>query len=211
MPGLRERKAADLKLRIVELLTEALDHRTFDEISVEELCDAAMISRVTFFRYFPTKDALLAYHHSVWIYGLKADCLLRRIEGLAALRHLFTEFGRSFNRHTNLFAYFFTLNEHVSRGGVRPELTAAERLALHPDGSTLGLAITPSLREFLDRHVEVARAAGEIRTDVPAGTESLLFGALVNGSGLLGMRIDPARPGDAFELTFTSLLDLLKP
>jgi hypothetical protein len=128
-----------------------------------------------------------------------------------ALRKLFAELGASFNRCTNLFAYYFSLSLHVSRGGMRPELTAAERLALHPDGSTQGLEITSSLGEFIERHVEIARAAGEIRMDQSAEAQALLFGAVINGAGWVGMRIDRARPGDAFERTFNSLLELLQP
>jgi AcrR family transcriptional regulator len=210
-PGIRERRAADLKLRIVDLVTEALESRTFNEVTVDELCERALTSKVTFFRYFSTKEALLAYHNSVWTYRMKAHCLLSDLRGVAALRHLFLSLGESFNRNTNLFAYFFTLSQHLSSGGDRPVLGPAERLVLHPDGSTLGLEITSSLGDFIQHHVAAARGSGEIRTDLSWESQVSLFGALLNGSGLLGMRIDPTRPGDTFETTFTPLLALLQP
>jgi len=210
-PGLRARKAADLKLRLVAWLTDALRERTFDEIGVEQMCDATMISKVTFFRYFPTKDALLAYHNGVWTYRLKAECLLGGLEGVPALRLLFERMGESVDANVNLFSYFFNLERHLLRGGSRPELSAAERLAIHPDGSTLDLEITPSFGEFINRHVQAARAAGEIRTDVPTESQTLLVGAVLNGSGLVGARIDPEHPGAAFATAFETLLILLRP
>jgi len=195
----------------VELVTEALRDRPFDEITVEELCEGAMISRVTFFRYFPTKDALLAYHNGVWTYRVKTECLLAGLEGMEALRLLFDRLSRSFDENTNLFSYFFSLDRILAAGGSRPVLGAAERLALHPDGSTLEMQITPSLGEFIGVHVERARAMGEIRTDLPADAQELLIGAVLNGSGLVGARVDPLRPGAAFGATFETLMTLLKP
>jgi AcrR family transcriptional regulator len=46
-PGLRERKAAELKIRLVDLLTEELREKGFHEVSVEDLSDKALISKVT--------------------------------------------------------------------------------------------------------------------------------------------------------------------
>ncbi|MBX3131407.1 MAG: TetR family transcriptional regulator [Polyangiaceae bacterium] len=211
LPGLRERKAARLKIQLVDLLTKELQHRGFHEIGVEELCEKAMISKVTFFKYFPTKDALLWYHSTVWIYRIKADCLLKGLEGIAALRFLFNDMAAHFNEHINLFGYYFSVNSLQVSGEVRPLLSDAEKLVLYPDGSTLGLGINYSLGEFFRHHVRKARKAGDIRTDMTVETQAVLFGSLFQGAGLVGLRIDPARPGDNFHTTFNAILRLLKP
>ncbi len=210
-PGLRERKAAQLKIGLVDLLTKELQKRGFHEIGVEELCEKAMISKVTFFKYFPTKDALLWYHSTVWIYSVKADCLLKRLEGIAALRFLFNDMAMHFNEHINLFGYYFSVNSMQISGELRPLLSDAEKLALYPDGSTVGLDINYSLGEFFRGHVLKARKAGDFRTDMTAESQAILFGSLFQGSGMVGLRIDPARPGDTFHTTFNAILKLLKP
>jgi AcrR family transcriptional regulator len=159
-PGLRERKAAELKIRLVDLLTEELREKGFHEVSVEDLSDKALISKVTFYRYFPTKDALLWFHDSVWTYRVKAECLLKGLEGVEALRFLFRDMARELDRNVNLFAYFFGISSLLIEGEERVELTDAEKLVLHPDGSTLGLEINYSLGHFFRTHVERARRRG---------------------------------------------------
>lgn len=210
-PGLRARKAADLKIRLVDLLTEELEHKGFHEVRVEDLCERVMISKVTFFRYFPTKDSLLWYHDSVWTYRVKAECLLKGLEGVDALRFLFRDMAWHINRHGNLFAYFFGISSLLIEGEERVELTDAEKLAIHPDGSTLDFDINYSVGDFFRTHIRRAREEGEIRSDLPVETQTLLFGALFNGSALVGLRVSPERPGDVFETTFEALVGLLSP
>lgn len=210
-PGLRERKAAELKIRLVDLLTEELREKGFHEVSVEDLSDQALISKVTFYRYFPTKDALLWFHDSVWTYRVKAECMLKGLEGVEALRFLFREMARELDRNVNLFAYMAGISSYLIEGAERVELTDAEKLVLHPDGSTLELEINYSLGHFFRTHVERARQAGELRTDLPAENQALLFGALFSGSTLVGLRTAPDRPGEVFLVNFEALLGLLTP
>jgi AcrR family transcriptional regulator len=210
-PGLRERKAADLKIRLVDLLTEELQQKGFHEVRVEDLCEKAMISKVTFFRYFPTKDALLWYHDSVWTYRVKAECLMEGLEGLDALRFLFRDMALHFNRHVNLFAYYFGISSLLIEGEERVELTDAEKLAIHPDGATLDFEINYSVGDFLRSHLERAREAGDVRTDLSLEEQTLLLGAIFNGSALVGLRVSPERPGDVFDTTFETLVALFTP
>jgi AcrR family transcriptional regulator len=195
----------------VDLLSEELHQKGFHEVRVEDLCEKAMISKVTFFRYFPTKDALLWYHDSVWTYRMKAECLLEGLDGVDALRFLFEDMAWHLNRHVNLFAYFFGVSSLLIEGEERVHLTDAEKLMIHPDGSTLEFDINYSLGDFLRTHVDRAREAGDFRTNLPAETQALLLGALFNGSALVGMRVSPERPGDIFEANFEALVNLFTP
>ena len=61
LPSLRERKKAATKER---LYFEALDlfrHKGFAATTIEEIAEAAEVSKGTFFNYFPAKEALLHY------------------------------------------------------------------------------------------------------------------------------------------------------
>jgi AcrR family transcriptional regulator len=55
-PGLRERKRRETKLRIEDCGTELILDRGFDQVTLEEICEKAGISRRTFFNYFESKD-----------------------------------------------------------------------------------------------------------------------------------------------------------
>lgn len=55
--SLREQKRLETRLRIEDAATQLVDERGFAAVTVEEICEAAGISRRTFFNYFDSKDS----------------------------------------------------------------------------------------------------------------------------------------------------------
>ena len=60
-PGLRERKKAKTRAAIQEHALRLFHEKGYDQTTVEQIAEAAEISPSTFFRYFPTKDAVVVY------------------------------------------------------------------------------------------------------------------------------------------------------
>ena len=58
-PGLRERKKARLRERILQTSVELFETRGYQQTRVADIVEALEISQPTFFRYFPSKDAVL--------------------------------------------------------------------------------------------------------------------------------------------------------
>ena len=58
-PGLRERKRLKTQRRLREEALRLFMTQGFDETTVEEIAEAAEVSPSTFFRYYPTKEAVL--------------------------------------------------------------------------------------------------------------------------------------------------------
>ncbi|MCA9717486.1 MAG: TetR family transcriptional regulator [Myxococcales bacterium] len=56
LASLRDRKLRMTRTHLAELALTLLLERGFDEVTVDELAEAAGISRRTFFRYFPSKE-----------------------------------------------------------------------------------------------------------------------------------------------------------
>lgn len=54
--GLREQKRLATKRRIEDAATRLVDESSFDEVTIEQICEAAGISRRTFFNYFSAKE-----------------------------------------------------------------------------------------------------------------------------------------------------------
>jgi AcrR family transcriptional regulator len=58
-PGLRERKKARLRQQIVTTALRLFCKRGYENTRVDDICEILEISQPTFFRYFPSKDAVL--------------------------------------------------------------------------------------------------------------------------------------------------------
>ncbi|WP_376794420.1 TetR family transcriptional regulator [Thermogemmatispora sp.] len=58
-PGLRQRKKRLLQEAIEEAALKLFVQRGYEETSIQDIAEAVMISPRTFFRYFPSKEAVL--------------------------------------------------------------------------------------------------------------------------------------------------------
>jgi AcrR family transcriptional regulator len=207
--GLRERKAAKLKLLLVDILTEELKSQGFQEINVEKLSEKAMISKVTFYNYFPEKDDILRFFISIWVYRLIIDCHRLDKQGLSALKFIFEDMAASMNENPNLYRNMLGLLSRKGKYEYVQELTLAERAALYPDKRLHTIEVKLSLGHFLQAQCALAMEQGEINTSLSKEDVSLLIGSLMHGSCILGFRVDPANPGQSCLDSFRILIHLL--
>jgi AcrR family transcriptional regulator len=75
-PGLRERKKEATVEKLRQVALELFTERGFDAVSVDDVAEAADVSKTTVYRYFPSKEDLL---------------LGRALEQLASVREAFAE------------------------------------------------------------------------------------------------------------------------
>lgn len=107
LPSLRERNRLELRARLVNAALELFVAEGFDAVSVERICEAAAVSRATFFNYFTQKEEILVE------IGRQR---LERLEEFIAAQEAWDE-RPSIDGLVELFLEFARANEQVSRLG----------------------------------------------------------------------------------------------
>lgn len=72
-PSLRERRAVETRQRIVDVALALFLDQGFDATTIDHISTEANVSPRTFFRYFPTKEALLFHDFELRLAGIRAD------------------------------------------------------------------------------------------------------------------------------------------
>ena len=93
--GLRERKKERTRQVIIESAWELFLKKGYDATTVEEIAEAAVISRRTFFRYFPNKEAVV-FHESPDRLSYFRSLLARGGKGFEAVNHACLEIARHY-------------------------------------------------------------------------------------------------------------------
>lgn len=92
--SLRERKKAETRQRISDVATVMFVERGFDNVTVTEIADAAGVSKVTVFNYFPRKEDIF-FDRFPQVREMLTEAVEGRHTGespVSALRRLFLHF-----------------------------------------------------------------------------------------------------------------------
>lgn len=194
--GRRERKKRETRARILGAASERFARQGFDATTIEEIAEAADVSRATFFKYFPGKSALVEKLGDAMTENFLDNVeRVRRLEASTVdrLRRLFAESSERLEEQSELArALVF---ETVGR---RRDL--AERRSQ-----------TARLHEGLAGLLAEGQSVGEVRSDLPL----TLLAKLLSGAYLeilLAWVVDPDYAlGEELELAAHALDSMLRP
>lgn len=147
--SLRERKKYQTTSSILEEFLKSLEDLSFQEIHIEDICDKVNISKVTFFRYFKTKEEVLDYFVLRWCYQRSLEIDRNAYRGLEGIHRVFqsaAEIPSAKKILVSLVHYYSKIKE-----GKPPfkELSEYERYVIS-DSSTEELQVgILSLREIM--------------------------------------------------------------
>jgi len=164
-PGLRERKKARLRQEIIDTALRLFRARGYENTRVEDIVQVLEISQPTFFRYFPTKDAVLCEvgnrGYSCITEKLRAE-LSSDATTAERLRRLYNEFAREVE--ANRWLWQAVVLSGAMDPVRSPQMREREEIAA-------GL-----LREILEQ----GQKRGEITRDFPVGHLAEFVEALYN-------------------------------
>jgi AcrR family transcriptional regulator len=90
--GRRQRRAAETRIRLFRCALQLFAQRGFQNVTVEDITEAADVGKGTFFNYFPTKDHVLGVMAEIQL-GKVAEALVLADDGEqsihSVLHHLF--------------------------------------------------------------------------------------------------------------------------
>lgn len=108
---LQQRNQVRKRMALLDATIDLLEKKKLADISVEEICDKAEVSRGTFFRYFPRKADILFFYVRIW--NLEATWHARKTakgnSGLAVIEALFEYAAQCIHDKPRLFFEILTL------------------------------------------------------------------------------------------------------
>lgn len=148
--GTREQKSARIKLNILNASTEEVGSKSFTQLYVDEICDRAGISKVTFFKYFPQKDDILLYYLRTWCLDRAVELYHEPKEGLEGVLYLFDKIAHSYEEHPGLLLSLISYFTSLSRPPSPFPLKQAERRLLYPNEENLDNIQIMSIHQMIE-------------------------------------------------------------
>jgi AcrR family transcriptional regulator len=160
-PGLRARKAAKTKAALLDAMVARLGSRSFEDVSVKELCEHVSISEPTFFAHFPRKTDLLFYFLQTWTLRVAASA--RAAPGpRAAIWAIFETTAKEMSAQPRVAAEVMAFQARMPGTPSLAELTLAERQLALPGEPDVEALPAGGLQTLLPQLVRAAVSAGEL-------------------------------------------------
>ena len=154
----RERKKQQNRQRLLDCAIHLFQTQGFDATTVDEIAEAADVSRGTFFNYFPTKEGLLD--------GIE-DMVLRSLEHRVNVEMA--------DERSTVAKIRYLMRSLALDSATSLQLT--RQILLNAMRAPSPMSPTVRLRDLLEKLVREAQASGEIRADVdPAHVTSAIAG-----------------------------------
>lgn len=180
--GLRQYKAARLKLDFLEQAVKLIGHKPFQDLHVADICRRVKVSKVTFFNYFKSKEELLMYWHRVWCFQRTAELHAKPKHGVAGLAYLSDKLSEEAEAHPgliySLIGYLNDLKRPVKPFPVKGE----EKTELFPKHQELAALEIKSLDQMVEGFVLEAIQRKEITKSSSTRELTNLILAVLYGS-----------------------------
>jgi AcrR family transcriptional regulator len=181
--SLRKEKAARLKLAVLEQTLKLIGKKPFDDLYVEDICEKVKISKVTLFKYFPTKEDILAFYFRVWCLRRAVELKEKPKEGLQGIFYLFDKLSEDTELHPGIILSLVAYLSNPKRPPKPFPIKAEEKKLLFPSVDEVQSIEILSVDQMFEKFVLEAIFKKEIKAtatrDVTNLLSSIFYGAIV--------------------------------
>ncbi|MGN7469745.1 TetR/AcrR family transcriptional regulator [Brevibacillus sp. SAFN-007a] len=182
--SLREKKKAKTKLALLEAALALIGDGTFRSVLVDDICERAEVSKVTFFKFFPQKEELLIYFMSVWQARCYCELVANGKRGFAAVRHVFSMVAEESGKYPGIMLSLISFLAEQKMHPSVPPLSEAELALLFPDVEDRAAMGSTDLHQIFARCVREAREDGQLAADVSEEQAVVLLFSMFYGAYL---------------------------
>jgi len=180
--GVRAKKSAKIKLDILIASTQLLGKKSFRELYVEEICQKAGVSKVTFFKYFPQKDDVLLYYLRIWCLDRAIELYYEPKEAMTGIYYMLDKLADSYEENPGLILSLISYVTSLSRPPSPYPLRPIEREMLYPNEEAVKKVDLLSIHQMIEKFLLEAIFKKEIVGVSDTKDISNLFFALIYGS-----------------------------
>jgi len=129
----RTQNAAHIRYKVINYVTQACQTKDFSKIYVTDICQAAGISKVTFFKYFDRKEDVLMLYSSIINTGMCIEVSQREITAMAGLEFVILRFGNIIRETPSIARELVAAILHTKPPILPVILTEADKALFFPD------------------------------------------------------------------------------
>lgn len=129
----RTQNAAHIRYKVINFVTQACHTKDFNKIHVTDICQAANISKVTFFKYFDHKEDVLILYNSIVTTGICIEVNQRQITSVAGLNFVINRFANIISETPSIARELLAAILHSKPPFLPVILTEADKALFFPD------------------------------------------------------------------------------
>lgn len=195
--GLRKEKAARLKLSVLEHTLKLIGKKPFEDLYIEDICAKVKISKVTLFKYFPTKEDILSYYFRVWCLRRAVELREKPKEGVQGMLFLFDKLSEDFDQQPGIILSMVSYLANPKRPPKPFPLKSEEKKLLFPDHSDMDTIDTQSVDQMFEKFALEAVFKKEVTKTASTRDITNLLTALFYGS-LVTLHLNQINPSKIY-------------
>ncbi len=162
---LREKSKTKIKLNTIKAVLDLIQDNSFEDISIDDICKIAEISKMTFFKYFKNKDTVLLFYTEIWNLEFSLENIKHPKRGINAIYWFFEKMADEPEFH-HIMISMISYIARIRSPPKKIQLSNADKLILHPQEPNILKIKMENLNDLLINWIKQGIDDGEIQENI---------------------------------------------